>query len=95
MAPAVAARDSKSGQLGVHGLGRPGRLRAAQPGQDAQGMEPFTLAQLVAAGGVVGNSLANDVALRLAEAGRRPADLFDGRIVQRKGHADHNEVILP
>jgi hypothetical protein len=94
-AAAVAARGSKSGQFGVHGLGRPGRLRAAQPGQDGQRMESFTLAQLVAASGVVGNSLANDVALWLTETGRGPADLFDGGIVQRKRDADHNGVILP
>jgi hypothetical protein len=35
------------------------------------------------------------VALRLSEAGRSPADLLDGRIVQRKRHADHNDAILP
>ena len=44
---------------------------------------------------IIGDRISNDVALRLSQPLGCALDFSDGRLVQRKGGARHNKVIIP
>lgn len=96
MAPAPSATcGAHAPNFRVDGLSGPRRPGLTQPLEHAQNSQPLPFAQPVAPCRVLGHRVAYDLTLGGAKAGRRAANLGNGGFVQGKGHANHNDEILP
>jgi hypothetical protein len=93
--PAGAPRRADGPQLRIDLGDRPCGPGVAQPLEHAYQVLSFTLAEAIGASGVVRHGIANDVALRLSQAGGGLSNLRHGSLIERKRHPCHNEVILP
>jgi hypothetical protein len=97
--PVSASPDSTGGaqraqfRVDVAGVAR--RRRVAQTPQGGEGVALLAVAQTIAAGGILGDRFAHDVALRHAQARGRAPDLGNGVVAERKRHSCHNKTILP
>src|SRR4051812_560679 len=94
-AAAAAARRSQVAQFGVDFGGRTGWAGAAQPMNDRQRLAALGIAQPITAGGVLSDRFAHNLALRLAQARRRSANLGDCLVAQGERDPDHTGAILP
>jgi hypothetical protein len=90
-----SARGAQRAQLRIDVAGVVRRRRVAQTPQGGEGMTLLAIAQPIAAGGILGDRFAHDVALRHPQARGRAPDFGNGVIAERKRHPCHNKTILP
>src|SRR5687768_16009659 len=93
--PSGPPRGANPAELSVHGTRRSCRGRLAKALENRDRAQTFTFADTVGTGGVFGDRLAHDMALRPAEPFGGAADLRHRRIVQRERDLYHIDAILP
>lgn len=94
-APAGTSSGANRLQFGVHIGGWPRRSGVAQPLEDAHQVLPFPITEAIRPGGILGDRVPDDMALRFAQP-RGGASSFRNRgVVERERSPCHNEALLP